>query len=155
VKWYAFEKGAKFPDLEEWIDVKGVDEHHHRLIIGAEKNPDWAYLLVDATDHPTYEIVCWCWGHEGKQELYWEVHREDGGGYFIRRDNPMMKSPQELMDIIRERQRASRAGLVGHDKKHGHFIHYCHCGRDASFGHDVHLSKGQFGVWYCMEHNPS
>jgi hypothetical protein len=37
----------------------------------------------------------------------------------------------------------------------GRFIHLCAvCGKDASFGHDVRLSEGGLGTWYCAEHRP-
>jgi hypothetical protein len=37
----------------------------------------------------------------------------------------------------------------------GRFIHLCAvCGKDAAFGHDIRLSKGELGTWYCAEHRP-
>jgi hypothetical protein len=45
------------------------------------------------------------------------------------------------------------AGFVGYDKD-GHFVHYCACGLEASFGYGVSLRAGKLGTWYCREHRP-
>lgn len=45
-------------------------------------------------------------------------------------------------------------GFVGFDKD-GHFLHYCHCGAEASFGYGVSLLRGQLGTWYCRDHRPA
>jgi hypothetical protein len=37
----------------------------------------------------------------------------------------------------------------------GNFLHYCHCGAWGMFGHGVSTLAGEFGVWYCAEHNPT
>jgi hypothetical protein len=44
-------------------------------------------------------------------------------------------------------------GFVGYDKD-GHFVHFCYCGTEASFGFNVSLRNGQLGTWYCREHRP-
>jgi len=37
-----------------------------------------------------------------------------------------------------------------------HFQPTCvECGRDASWGEDVHLRCGQEGTWYCAKHVPA
>jgi hypothetical protein len=32
--------------------------------------------------------------------------------------------------------------------------HFCHCGREASFGYGVSLLNGSPGTWYCAAHRP-
>lgn len=44
-------------------------------------------------------------------------------------------------------------GFVGLDHE-GHFIHICHCGKEASFGFGYFPRDGQLGKWYCREHKP-
>jgi hypothetical protein len=46
-----------------------------------------------------------------------------------------------------------KPGYVGFDDK-GRFVHYCHCGAEASFGYGVDLRYGKLGQWYCAEHRP-
>jgi hypothetical protein len=55
------------------------------------------------------------------------------------------------LDLSPPEQRAP--GFVGYSKD-GHFVHYCHCGKEASFGYGVSVRQGQFGKWYCREHRP-
>jgi hypothetical protein len=50
-------------------------------------------------------------------------------------------------------QQPCREGFVGYDED-GHFVHYCHCGKWGSFGHNVSLREGKLGTWYCREHRP-
>jgi hypothetical protein len=45
------------------------------------------------------------------------------------------------------------AGFIGYDAK-GHFIHFCWCGQEASFGYGVSLRTCNLGVWFCREHRP-
>lgn len=44
-------------------------------------------------------------------------------------------------------------GFVGYDAD-GKFVHFCHCGKKASYGHGVKLRENQLGKWYCFAHNP-
>jgi hypothetical protein len=37
-------------------------------------------------------------------------------------------------------------------QQRGPFIHYCHCGKWASFGFNVNLRDGKEGTWRCFEH---
>jgi hypothetical protein len=51
-------------------------------------------------------------------------------------------------------ERAGHAnGFVGYDDN-GHFVHYCNCGKDASFGFGFSLKHNNLGRWYCQHHKP-
>lgn len=157
VTWNAYSLRHTDADLDDFIDVKGVADSYRRLLISPKKPDHWAYLLVDASAHPEYQIVAWCWGHEGKQQKYWEVKRTDGGGYFIPRNDPIMKPPQELLEELRRRQntRKGMAGFVGYDEA-GRFVAYCQCGAYAtqSFSTGT-IRSGEFGTWFCSQHLPT
>jgi hypothetical protein len=43
-------------------------------------------------------------------------------------------------------------GFVGYDPD-GNLLHFCHCGKDAGFGHGVSLRNGKLGTWFCKDHN--
>jgi hypothetical protein len=47
-----------------------------------------------------------------------------------------------------------RASFIGLGRS-GNFLHYCHCGEWAAFGHGVNTLAGEQGVWYCAAHNPT
>lgn len=70
IVWHAFKTGNldNLPDLSDFIDVKGVRQDNHRLIVQKKKEvpvrPSWAYVLVSAENHPYYWIVGWAWGAE-------------------------------------------------------------------------------------------
>ena len=48
------------------IDVKGIHQPSHSLLVQQDADPDWAYLLI-LGQHPNYQILGWLWGHEAKQ----------------------------------------------------------------------------------------
>lgn len=157
VKWHAFSLRADSPDLEDWIDVKGISESYHRLIIQPKKPEQWAYLLVDASQHPRYEIVGWCWGYEGKKQKYWDDPVGQRGGYFIDRNDPIMKPPKELFNEVRMRQAVKAADSelpMLNRQPHEPFVHYCRCGEWGPYGFDVSLRTGRPGTWYCGKHLP-
>lgn len=41
-----------------------------------------------------------------------------------------------------------KAGHIGFDKD-GRFVHFCACGRWASYGVGVAIKEGSFGTWFC------
>ena len=54
-------------DLEDFIDVKRVDQVGHRLIMQLDGRLDWAYVLCCGQDHPRYWLRGWHWGYEIKR----------------------------------------------------------------------------------------
>lgn len=68
---YVTKDVRNLPDLSDFIDVKGIDHPHHRLIVQQEHNggkKHWAYLLVDGSHHPDYEICGWVWGRSAMRD---------------------------------------------------------------------------------------
>jgi hypothetical protein len=64
-----FENWHGLPDLDEFVDVKGVPYDSYRLIVPVHAfNKDFAYLLVSWQHHPTYWIKGWLWGLELLQD---------------------------------------------------------------------------------------
>lgn len=56
---------TKPPDIDDWIDVKGIKRRHHHLVIKQkELQPAWPYLLVSSHAFPIFELLGWCYGHE-------------------------------------------------------------------------------------------
>jgi hypothetical protein len=102
VEWNELDLSVKW-DLAGFIDVKGVEEAHHRL--GVQKNlpPQFAYLLVDSWNHPDYAIVGWMWGHEAKQTKWWE-DPQHGPAFYPPRDFPPMRDWKELIEEVRKRE---------------------------------------------------
>jgi hypothetical protein len=159
VKWKKFltedelRSGKKLPDLEDWIDVKACRQSHHCLMVQHDNPPDVAYLLICAAEHPHHRVVGWCWGHEAKQERFWEdKSRRNRWAFFVPRNDPILRSPLDLFREVRRRQGAE-PGFVG--ERDGHFVHYCHCGRWGSFGYGASLRKDILGTWYCKDHKPT
>lgn len=110
VRWDTGERpgGA---DLEDWIDVKGVELGRHKLIVQRDAVDDWAYLLVNAEFHPTYEIIGWAWGREAKK-IPMSGPRP---AHFIGRREVIFRSPQELFEEVRRRQAAQVLGSQSED----------------------------------------
>jgi len=107
IQWLAYQPYGFYgkPDLGSYIDVKGVDKPHHSLIVQFERNgghKDWVYVLVDATFHPTYSIIGWCWGEEVMIKKYEADPVGGRAAYFIDRDDPIVKPPCVLHDAIHE-----------------------------------------------------
>lgn len=91
-------------DLEDWIDIKGIEKSHYRLMVQKDDQENWAYFLVDGTLHPLYKMIGWCWGHEAKQKQYWDDPKGGRPAYFVPRTAPIMKPPWELLFEIKRRQ---------------------------------------------------
>ena len=64
---------------------------------------------------------------------------------------PDQPTPDELPTL--RKGEAPPPGFVGYSHD-GHFIHYCHCGKEGPFGFGYFPKKGQFGNWFCREHKP-
>ncbi len=106
VEWHKESLRHDDPDLDTFIDAKGISQRGHSLILQPNKRDDWAYLLVDGSRHPRYEMIGWVWGHEGKQPKYWRDPVGQRGGYFIPADDPVLRPPEELLVELRKRQAA-------------------------------------------------
>ena len=93
-------------DIDTFIDVKGVDSSRKSLLIKPRYEDNWAFLLVNAEAHPTYEIVGWCWGKEGKinhKSIYKTYDKNRPKAYFIPRNHEIIKPPQLLFNILKEK----------------------------------------------------
>lgn len=108
VLWHALKPRIhRLPDLDTFIDVKGVDKPTHKMIVQENDPPEWAYVLVDGHAHPRYEIVGWCWGHAAQNPIHWVAQsaRIRGAAYFINRFDGVIDDVDLLTPILRERQR--------------------------------------------------
>jgi len=108
--WNDFrDKIYRLPDLEDWIDVKGVDKFGYRLIVQKNDPPEWAYLLIVAQRHPIYDVIGWCWGHEAQQKRFWDdPQRTDRPAYYVGHREDFIKAPHLLYDELRRRQNGAR-----------------------------------------------
>lgn len=109
--WYMLAEDLNnLPDIDDFIDVKGVLKPTDRLIIPdyRKDKPEWAYLLVDCSAHPDYELVGWMWGDHAMIDEFRDkaLPKE---GWAIRRDHKAMSKPEELLTELRIRQDEGRA----------------------------------------------
>jgi len=105
VKWnHLRENVSGLADLEDWIDVKTRAKNWHSLIVQKDDPAEWAYILADASDHPYYRLVGWCWGYEAKRQEYWSDPVGNRAAYFVKPDNDVLKSVADLIPILRGRQ---------------------------------------------------
>jgi hypothetical protein len=104
VEWDQF--GIGRPDLAGFIDVKAVDVSSHCLIVQKKYPRAWAYLLVDATFEPDFEIVGWLWGDAAKRDDWWRVRQsrtgKDRSAYFIERKH--LWAPEQLFEEVQRRE---------------------------------------------------
>ena len=109
VKWHAYkEYGIKdSPDLEDWIDVKGIRYERHSLIVPKDAEDDWAYPLVCAESHPVYQLMGWLYGWEAKQPQFLKAGQPGREkSYFIKPSDKSVqwRSPESLYEEVRRRQ---------------------------------------------------
>lgn len=112
VFWHDFKKGPleNTPDLEDWIDVKGIMRSpDDRLIvprITERGHRNWAYLSVYGGRHPYYAILKWCWGWEAMAMVKATdpTNSSRTPAHFVDQNEFFMKDPQELYDLVRIRQ---------------------------------------------------
>jgi hypothetical protein len=102
VDWNELDVKVKW-DLAGFIDVKGVEEAHHRLCVQKNAPRDLAYLLVDSSNHPDYAIVGWMWGHEAKWDGWWE-NPQHGAAFYPPRYFPPMRDWKELFEEVQKRE---------------------------------------------------
>jgi hypothetical protein len=94
-------------DIEGFINVKERRQISDDLIVMPQQlKLDHAYLMVFGHEHPLYAIGPWCWGHEIKGHRI-EERQKDRPAYFIHPTERIMKPPNLLFDLVRERQRAA------------------------------------------------
>jgi hypothetical protein len=111
VFWHDVITGSLYntPDLEDWIDVKGIMRRDYRMPVPRETeggHKDWAYLLVYGGEHPHYGIMGWCWGREAMTiEATDPTYTGRTPAHFIRQDATFMKKPEELFSLVRQRQK--------------------------------------------------
>jgi hypothetical protein len=98
IHWNLYQSGEA--DLGDFIDVKGVREHQHRLIVQWDGKPHWAYLLISAQEHPRYHVIGWCWGREAMQEKYWSDPAGNRPAYFVKPSDSIIKKPETLLHEI-------------------------------------------------------
>ena len=109
--WHEFREDVRnLPDLDDFIDVKGRSGTGQPMICYAGSNPDWAYLLVWAGDHPKYHIVSWCWGREAMTVPITDPTGQNRPAHFVPWDAPFMKSPGELFEEQRRRRQSAADG---------------------------------------------
>jgi len=60
------------PDMRPDVNVRWAEKRWHRLRVDKKDKPDMKYLLVTGVE-PTFYIMGWLYGHEAKQEKYWET----------------------------------------------------------------------------------
>jgi hypothetical protein len=103
VRWnLPYKRITGIPDFDDFIDAKGIRKDRHKLLVKPDDDPEWAYLCVNATHHPTYWILGWKWGYEAKRT---EFSDDPVGGYrafFVPQDE--LRSPVSLLPILRKRQ---------------------------------------------------
>jgi hypothetical protein len=97
-------EGIGGPDLGDFIDVKGVELPHHRLLVQQDAKDHYAYLLVDSWQDPDFAIIGWVWGHEGKTHPLESLEGEDRLCHVVERACPPLRPLQELYDIVRARE---------------------------------------------------
>jgi hypothetical protein len=115
VEWDRF--GIGKPDLAGFIDVKAVDRATDCLIVQRLAKTSWAYLLVDASEEPKFEIVRWIWGKDAKRNEWWRERKsktgKDRSAYFIERKH--LTPLKSLYEEVQRREQAIRgqAAITG------------------------------------------
>lgn len=105
--WHIVERFAGMPDLGGFIDVKGVGERHHKLLVprSPAPKPAFAYLLVDRLSDTRYDVVGWLMGMEVLQMPVISPHRAvDFACYVVERGQ--LNSEDELLAEVRRRTAA-------------------------------------------------
>jgi hypothetical protein len=95
------DSGKQKIDFSDFIDVKHRPRAYYDLNVDLRTfHRDHAYLLVCGESHPHYRIVGWCWGHEiGTPERRKRRRPDRDPPYAMSEDDPLMKSPLELLDL--------------------------------------------------------
>ena len=105
IKWNDFSEivNNDLPDLGDFIDVKGITQRHHRLVVQKKDRNDWAYLLVSSQHHPWYLGFGWLWGHEAKDERFWDDPVGGRAAFFVNTKLKPLRPPSELLAIVRSK----------------------------------------------------
>jgi len=53
------------------IEVRGTRWQTGRLLLHPNDPDHSPFLLIRGHRHPTYQLIGWCFGREGKQKAYW------------------------------------------------------------------------------------
>lgn len=72
ISWHALAQDVDgLPDLGDDIDVKGVVQADHRLVLSPEPRKEWQYVLARGHDHPTWVIAGWIPGEVAADMKEW------------------------------------------------------------------------------------
>jgi hypothetical protein len=97
----------RMPDFGDDIDVKTVYYRRAQLWLTPNCPPDYIYLLVSASLHPVYRIIGWCYGKEMMLQKYWNQDAPREPAWVINQDNPILKAPKMLHEMLLEREMAN------------------------------------------------
>lgn len=98
-----WEPGGRKPDFGDDIDVKTVHYQRAQLWLTPDCPPEWIYILVSSHAHPRYRIIGWCYGKEMMLQEHWNPDAPRDPAWVINQDNPILKSPASLHEMIRAR----------------------------------------------------
>lgn len=98
---------------------------------------------------------CWIEGWISKEEFFERKMVSDGINCGLNRNGKPRLTPGTWFMEKRDLHpiQTMLAGFVGYDVE-GHFLHYCHCGKEGGFGFGSFPNKGELGTYYCAEHKP-
>lgn len=77
------------------LEVRSTLHQNGRLILHPKDKDEAPYILVIASKHPTYQLVGWCFGREGKIQEYWHDVGYGRPCYFVPRNK--LKKIEDLV----------------------------------------------------------
>ena len=104
--WPKREKGKPWkrkPDFGEDIDVKTVYYERAQLWLTPDCEPDYIYILVSCSRHPTYRIIGWCYGADvmfHRTIDYWNPDAPREPAWVVNQGDPILRSPHLLYEML-------------------------------------------------------
>ena len=92
---------GKVADLAGFIDAKAIVEQRNRLMVQKTQPPDWAYLLVDGSEHPRHVICGWLWGHEAQKIPLTDPTGKGRWAHFVSKER--LRTPESLIPEVLKR----------------------------------------------------
>lgn len=86
-------------DVGGCVEVRTRTKDWHALIVHPEDKDNAPYVLVDASKMPTFRLVGWLYGKDGKADKFWsDPSGKNRPAFFV--DQRFLRPIQELTDML-------------------------------------------------------
>lgn len=98
-------------DVGGLVEVRTRTKDWHALILHDSDKNEAPYVLVDASKTPTFRLVGWMFGKDGKQKRFWsDPSKKNRHAYFV--DQQYLEPMEKLVHMLQHHAQPSEVQAV-------------------------------------------